>query len=260
HRVPSAKQTSTAECAVSNGQSYTNIRNDGNSDSKDQNSTTTSETEIQAEVARRDRADSRWEWKTPISFYGMVVDETLSPISDASVHFEWTDLSPRGTSEANTFSDSQGLFSLGGVKGKRLLVRVAKEGYYSSDSRNRQSFEFANPFEEIYYRPDNTSPILFHLRKKGAGTQLIKKSVEVVLPGDGSGASIDLATGKLSQSGQMEIKAWKPWPPRPMVPHYDWKVALTINGGGGFVEAPQEFAFEAPEAAYNPLFTIDMSA
>src|SRR5205823_2698050 len=40
----------------------------------------------------------------------------------------------------------------------------------------------------------------------------------------------------------------------------DWKVALTINGGGGFVEAPQEFAFEAPEAAYNPLFTIDMSA
>jgi hypothetical protein len=101
--------------------------------------------------------------------------------------------------------------------------------------------------------------VLFHLRKKGAGVQLIKKSVEVMLPSDGSGASIDLTTGKLSQGGQMEIRAWKPWPPRPLSPHYDWKVLFTISDGG-FIEAPTEFAFEAPEAIYSQPFEVNMSA
>jgi hypothetical protein len=260
HRPNSTATSSSAARTASTDQPDADLNNKGSSRPNTQIATTSlSETEIREEVTRRDRSDSKWEWKTPISFYGKVVDETLAPISNASVHFEWTNLSPRGTSEANTSSDSQGLFSLGGVKGKRLLVRVTKQGYYNSDSRNRESFEFANPFEEIYYRPDTTSPVLFHLRKKGAGVQLIKKSVEVMLPSDGSGASIDLATGKLSQGGQMEIQAWKPWPPRPLSPHYDWKVLFTISDGG-FIEAPAEFAFEAPEAVYSQPFEVNMPA
>jgi hypothetical protein len=216
-----------------------------------------SQAEIGAEVTRRDRLDPKWEWKVPIQFYGKVVDENRSPVRDAKVHFQWTDLS-HGTSEADSVSDGQGNFSLGGVQGKRLLVRVTKPGYYAS-SQNEGSFEFANPFEEIYYRPSKAKPVLFYLRKKGEGAQLIKKSIQVVLPGDGSGANVDLATGRVSASGQLEVHAWKPWPPRPLLPHYDWKVTFAIPDGG-LVEAPEQFAFEAPEAGYKPSFEFNMPA
>jgi len=216
-----------------------------------------SQAEIGAEVTRRDRSDPKWEWKVPIQFYGKVVDENLSPVRDAKVHFQWTDLS-HGTSEADSVSDGQGNFSLSGVQGKRLLVRVTKLGYDDSSS-NEGSFEFANPFEEIYYRPSKAKPVLFYLRRKGEGAQLIKKSIQVILPGDGSGANVDLATGRVSASGQLEVHAWKPWPPRPLLPHYHWNVTFAIPDGG-LVEATEQFAFEAPEAGYKPSFEFNMPA
>ncbi len=215
--------------------------------------------EVSAEVARRDRLDPKWEWKIPILFYGKVVDEASAPVPTASVHFQWTDLSGHGTSEAQILSDAHGDFSLNNVRGKRLSVRVTKPGYYSSDPRNRQSFEFANPFEEIHYQPDRTNPVVFYLRKKGEGAQLVKKTVEVALPGDGNGTNIDLVSGKISPNGELQIQAWKPWPPRPLSPHYDWKVLFTISDGG-FIEAPAEFAFEAPGAVYSQPFEVNMPA
>jgi hypothetical protein len=218
-----------------------------------------SKEEIAAEVRRRDAEDSKWEWKVPIRFFGRTVDETLSPVAGVNVHFQWTDLSTHGTTVLESTSDERGLFSLDNVQGKRLLVRINKEGYYTSDEQNRLSFEFANPFEEIYYQPTQDNPVLFHLRKRGTGQPLIAKSIEVILPGDGSSTKVNLATGKVSSGGQLQVQAWKPWPPRPMSPHYDWKVVFSIPNGG-FVEAHEEFAFEAPETVYNEPFEVNMPA
>jgi hypothetical protein len=215
--------------------------------------------QVQAEVRRRDALDSKWEWKIPIHFYGKVVDENSQPVLGTDVHFQWTDLSATGTSERDVTSDGQGRFSLGDVEGKRVLVRVTKPGYYSSDPRNRLSFEYANPFEEIYHQPTPDSPVVFHLRKKGIPTQLLRKSVEIFLPGDGSSAKLRLETGKIGSDGELAVQAWKPWPPRPMSPPYDWKVTLTLIGGG-FLETHEDFPFEAPETGYQEKYTIDMSA
>src|SRR5207244_11293107 len=85
------------------------------------------------------------------------------------------------------------------------------------------------------------------------------KTVEVALPGDGKGTNIDLVSGKISSTGELQIQAWKPRPPRPLSPHYDWKVLFTISDGG-FIEAPTEFAFEAPEAVYSQPFEVNMPA
>jgi hypothetical protein len=219
---------------------------------------TLSKEEVSAEVRRRDLEDSKWEWKIPIRFFGRVVDENLTPIPGATIHFQWTDLSSHGTSDVGTSSDENGFFSLNDVEGKRLLVRVIKEGYYSSQ-QNRLSFEFANPFEETYHQPVQDKPVLFHLQKKGEGEGLVKKSVEILLPGDGSSAKVDFNTGKISSGGQLEVRASKPWPPRPMSPRYDWEVALAI-GDGGFVEAREEFAFEPPETGYQNSFVVSMPA
>ena len=203
--------------------------------------------------------DKKADWKVPIQFYGKVIDENSGPLPGANVRFQWTDLSHKGTAVAETASDSSGRFSLSGIQGKRLSVRVTKEGYYDSQNESYKSFEFSNPGEDIYYEPDSANPVLFQLRHRGIGAQLIKRSVKVVLPGDGTDARIDLTGGKIAESGDLEVQAWKPWPPKKLLPHYDWKVVLRINDGG-FVETPEEFAFEAPEIGYNESCQINMSA
>jgi hypothetical protein len=75
--------------------------------------------------------DHKSDWKTPIAFYGRIVDQQMLPVPDAQVHFQWTDLSTKGSSEADTVTDRHGSFTLQGVEGKRLGVSAAKSGYYN---------------------------------------------------------------------------------------------------------------------------------
>jgi hypothetical protein len=214
--------------------------------------------QVANEVRRRDGHDNKWEWKTPIKFYGKAIDEKGQPVAGADVHFQWTNLSAKGTEERRGQTDSHGLFSLDDVSGKRLVVRVTKSGYYDLDSRNRFSFEYANPFEKIFYQPNANRPILFYLRKQNPNANIISKSVEIVLPGDGTAATVDLDKGKINPTGELLIQAWKPWPPRPMSPLYEWKVLLHLPGSG-FVETREDFAFEAPESGYEESYIIDMN-
>src|SRR4030095_9451451 len=208
---------------------------------------------------QRVQDDKKADWKVPIEFYGRVLDENSKPVPSANINFRWTNLSAKGTSTAQAVADENGLFSLAGVQGKRLSVSVTKKGYYASRAQSDRSFEFSNPGEEIYYEPDSTNPTVFRLRKKGNGAELVKKSIKVLLPGDGSPVNVDVNTGEVAPSGELQIQAWKPWPPRPLSPHYDWKVLFTISDGG-FIEAPTEFAFEAPEAVYSQPFDVNMPA
>ena len=211
-----------------------------------------------SEYLRRREEDNSFDWRVPISFYGRVIDETLRPIEDATILFQWSDLSINGASEAKTKSDANGSFSFTNVHGKGLSVRVSKDGYYTT-AASRGDFEFANPAEATYYEPSPDNPVVFQLRKRGEGADLIRKTVEVTLPGDGSPKAIDLAVGKIRLNGELRMQSFKPWPPRPMSPHYDWKVSLNISDGG-FVEAHEEFPFEAPETVYEPTFEVNMPA
>ena len=215
--------------------------------------------ELRREVRRRDAQDSKWEWEIPIKFYGKVVDDTGQPVPAADVHFQWTTLSTRGTGEVDTQTDSQGRFALEGVHGKRLLVRLSKPGYDPSDARNKTSFEYAIPSDEMYHEPYAEAPIVFHLRKQKPSPDVVSKSTKVMLQGDAATVRISFETGKPRATGELLIVASKPWPPRPMSPSYDWNVGFHIENGG-FVDAPEQFAFEAPESGYVPDYTVDMRA
>ena len=216
-----------------------------------------SQSEISTELRRRGREDARWEWKTPIRFLGRVVDEKNSPVTNANIHFQWTDLSARGISEADTISDANGLFSLDNVQGKRLLVRVKKEGFYPSGAENRLSFEFADPREEIYHYGATREPLTFRLHRKGEGQKMVVRSAEVI-SNENQKSSITIAALE-GPIGELQIKTEKPVPAKPMSPHYDWNVELKLPGGG-FVETTEEFGFEAPEVGYSPVFRQEMPA
>ena len=76
--------------------------------------------------------NSKDEWRTPIVFYGKVVDEKNAPVPKTTVDFSCNDLSANGTSNYHTTSDAEGLFSISGISGKLLVVNVTKPGYYTS--------------------------------------------------------------------------------------------------------------------------------
>lgn len=201
-------------------------------------------------------ADPEYEGKQPINFYGKVVDENDSPVEGASVDFKWTDLSPTGTSEYRTVSDSAGLFSMLNQRGKRLSVTASKAGYYTAAGARLASFEYANPAEGLF-TPDASQPVVFRLRKKGLGTALVtsqygmKPYLGVTMPLDGSSVYIDLLQRKSGANGPMKASQSKP-------PAEEWKQATAWSfrmeiPDGGFVEQNDEFPFEAPENGYQPV-------
>lgn len=202
------------------------------------------------------------DWKRPIMFYGKVVDEKGSPVSEANVHFSWTDTSPSGRSQAATRTDTNGLLELSGVTGRSLLVDVGKTGYYSS-RRDKTDFDYSPNFSLDPHHPDPDNPVVFHLRRKGAGTDLItsdygiKHKLGVQAPLDGTTVSVDLLSRKMGQGGQLEISQRKP----EYLQARDgeaWTFQMAIPSGG-FIEQDQEFPFEAPEMGYQPVIAFQFN-
>src|SRR6202012_3068584 len=71
------------------------------------------------------------EWRTPISFYGIVEDESNNVIAGAKVDFECNDLSQEGTSFYHTHSDNKCAFSIKNLIGKVEKVTVSKQSFFS---------------------------------------------------------------------------------------------------------------------------------
>lgn len=201
--------------------------------------------------------DSFYQWKIPIRFYGKVINQFNNPVVRASVHLQWINRQgANGVGESDILTDNKGLFSLEGVKGKCLIVRIAKNGYYDiSEKENQIGFEYANPAESWFYEPDSNKPVVFHLRKKGETESLIVKNLQLRLSGEGTTGVVDLLTGKESPSdGQLQITVWKPMITVEQmntgkVFPYDWRVQVKINDGG-LKEHKDVFPFEAPESGY----------
>jgi hypothetical protein len=204
---------------------------------------------------KQEKIDPSFDWKQPINFYGFVVDEGNAVVVGASVSFEWNDTSEKGTSKASTVSDGNGFFSLIGRRGKRLYVDVGKEGYYSSGNSRGAAFEYANPFDGLF-KPDPNRPVVFHLRKKGVGVDLItsqygvKPYFGITVPLDGKPVQVDLLERKTEQ-GQLTVTQIKP-------EFKNWKQATNWSfrmeiPSGGFIEQNDEFPFTAPEEGYQPI-------
>ena len=159
------------------------------------------------------RRDPKYEWKMPIHFYGKVIDQHNDPVVGATAHLQWINLQGKeGVGEAEVAADGAGLFSLEGVKGKRLSVRISKSGYYNlSGQENQTSFEYANPAEASFHKPYPVTPAVFLLRRKGTPEPLIVKSLELQLSGKGATTTVDLMTGKvLAAGGELQVTVWKP--------------------------------------------------
>lgn len=184
-------------------------------------------------------------YKTPMDFYGLVLDQEGNPVSAANIRISWNE--GDGDNEVvTTTSNDSGRFSFLGHHGLNLRVDVKKEGYYQvfTDDGSKQNLDFFVPGGE----PDNdgnpNDPTIFRLKKKGEGVELIQSEYSGKLPQSGE-ANIDLLTGRLSLHGQLELSLERLSQER----HFPWKAKLAIKDGG-FVKADDQFMHEAPEAGY----------
>jgi hypothetical protein len=203
------------------------------------------------------------EWRTPIEFYGRVVDENTNAVSGVGIDFSCNDTSSAGTSHYKTASDAEGFFSLKNVQGKLLVVRLSKLGYYTS-KRDNDSFEYGDRYGRFV--PDAGNPIIFHLRKQGKGESLIKTDFPVgigqiaQLHRDGTPIELDLTKGAQVEpgSGQLKMEFWRDVSDK-NARAFDWKLQLSVPHGG-LIETGEEFPFQAPETGYQPSVVIDMPA
>jgi len=204
------------------------------------------------------------QWQAPIEFYGMVVDEKSNVVADANIHFSWQEIPAEDASRIfDTKSDSEGLFSLKDARGWTLGVSVSKQGYYISRKDN-DSFRYGS-LGGGKFSPDPQNPVIFHLRKKGAGETLIGGSFPsgmkiAQLHHDGTPVELNLLNGTQvpAGSGQLKLELWRDISDMKKQP-FDWKLQLSMPSGG-LVPTDEEFAFQAPESGYQPSIVIDMPA
>jgi hypothetical protein len=197
------------------------------------------------------------QWLTPIEFYGSVLDESNTVISGAKVDFECNDLSVEGTSYYHAQSDPSGLFSIRGIKGKLLRVTVSKEGYYSYDPAGK-FFTYAGANQDFV--PDQGNPVVFRLRKKGTGDDLVHFHKNFPVPKDGTPIQIDLASGNLTTGGGniFKVECWTQDTEKKEGWKFDWKSRVSVPGGGLQTNS-DEFPFLAPDDNYVPDDLIDMT-
>jgi len=195
-----------------------------------------------------------------ISFWGKAVDENGKPIEDAKVIFGAADkYFGKGTNYTGK-SDSQGLFSISGISGAGLYVRVEKEGYYHISGKSNGSFAYGVPSGQE--RPTKDNPAIFVLKKKGLTEPMINFSFDKKdLPHDGSSIEIELKSGKTVPIGQGDIRvsskiekiAWNDNRTK-----FDWEIKIEILNGG-LVDRKNTLDFIAPENGYESSWKIQVS-
>lgn len=195
-----------------------------------------------------------------IQFFGRVVDENNQPVEGAAVEFVWAQFFPlpEGTPSTNVFSDRQGFFSFAGVIGSRLGVHVKKDGYYFVKSMNTESFNYSTLPGTTPFQPESNNPVIFHLRKRGPGADLIAANQNVKIPLDGVPVEVNLFNQGSGTIGRLKLSQTKP-------PYESWKKAVAWSfrmeiSGGGFIEENDEFPFEAPESGYKSVVQLNFEA
>ncbi|MDP1581224.1 MAG: carboxypeptidase-like regulatory domain-containing protein [Candidatus Didemnitutus sp.] len=193
--------------------------------------------------------DPYFEYKTPISFWGRVVDDRRTPVAGAEAEIVITDLSAEGTTKVKVFSDVDGLFSIANRSGKKLSVRVSKDGYRSPQTQNRFSFEYGDLTAADHFRPDARRPVVFTLVESAPVTELITREERVPLA---PGASVSISSGSGGRNVRLQLELLR----NEKENAGEWALRVSVPVGGVKLST-EEFPFEAPDAGFSADLILD---
>ena len=116
-------------------------------------------------------------YHAPISFWGKVIDQDKRPVEGANIHYEAIDHYFGPSTAYAGFSDQNGLFSITGIGGAGLYVRVSKDGYYLLGEKSMRGFHTGSSD-----MPSQDNPAIFELRKRGQTEYIIMIQRYVKIP------------------------------------------------------------------------------
>ena len=192
-------------------------------------------------------------FSAPIEFYGRVVDQNRQPVSGAEVGFQAADQFMAAGTRYSAKSDSDGYFSITGIRGAGLGVIVTKDGYDKLKGHSNQTFGYGmgpDSFRKV--PPTKGKPAMFVLRKKAACERLVRiSSRQYPISRDGTPNEVNLETGKAVDAGEghLRVECWANDEVKDAQRRFDWKCRISVPGGG-LVGRNPEFDFEAPEDGY----------
>jgi len=201
-------------------------------------------------------------YRTPIEFYGKVVDQYGDPVIGASIMvLPFDNAYGESKTQIKLTSDADGRFSIKGIKGAGMGVEVKKPGYLTKSDLGPEKpassrlIENALDDREGIRFKDPNKPILFTLHKLGPMEPMVYVTERRwKLPANGTARSIALDTEKGLGSHQIEFQFTTEWAKIPkdsdaLFGMFDWKLEMRIPGGG-FCRSKSDYVFEAPESGY----------
>jgi len=196
-----------------------------------------------AETIAKDPAS---DWKTPINFYGLVLDENNQPLSGANV--KWITTTIAGNGKGTTTSGSDGRFFIG-TTGKEMNVMVQKDGYRTVE--RGANFEFAAFFQDNYYDHDEGNPVIFHLRKIPPFEPIYIRMGTIRDNLVGTKITIDPKTGGIIQ-GESAEGMWIQFMPGPQnaPDRGQYDIVLGTDSGGGAILVTGDSDENAPTTGY----------
>lgn len=197
-----------------------------------------------------------YQWRTPIEFYGKVVDQNNLPVAGADVEIEWVGTPALyggdGVGHKKLASDANGLFIIKGIEGKCLGVLVSKQGYHRRKSWNNGSFEYAGFWEPEFIEPDPKNPIVFNLIKKREADPTYHLDSRVIVKAPALEAHLDLLSKPVQKSAPSDlfVRITRPPDAGDQKP-FDWKIEIEGSNGSELAESEEEFMTLAPAGGYN---------
>ena len=262
--MASATQPSNSEVRVASNNSVANQPHAAIASSQN-NAPTPSESDIEAKYRQglisKDEVMAeinRLQFKQPRSFYGKVIDQNGQPIAGVDVTGSIEILNDAGdglqTQTFATQSDSEGLFDFTGKTGAPIKFIVKKEGYLMG--QRGEGYQ-GPPSEKT--TPNNRA-ILTMWKPHGAEL-LVGSSIDAKIPHDGTPTFFDIATGKESSSGDLQVVLSRfPLQIGPGLVHpYDWQCKVEILRGG-LLSENDSYPYWAPEGGYQPSFEFEISS
>lgn len=202
--------------------------------------------------------------RTPIEFYGRVIDQHGAPVPDVKVttgvKADTLFLENHRTQHSTT-TNGDGRFQFTGLHGQDMGIFLVKEGYeYKSDLEIYEYSALTPPARR--HNPDPANPVIFTMWKRQGIEPLVHVDLRRKnIPVDGTPVSFNLLTGaKLVEgNGDLVLRLTRRPEHIQRGQPFDWKVTLEVPSGG-IVEQNDEYPNEAPAEGYMNHCVIEMPA
>jgi len=208
--------------------------------------------QAEAEQKRQEMQQAAQLWRTPILYYGKVIDESNLPISGVKVSFNTSSVNESLTKEQYdsgiVTTDERGIFKIDGVRGVGMVFQLSHPNYYLYPG-TIMDYDVRDYPKKGMLPNNEDNALVFRMHSKGHPVPLVHRADGVNVPLDGTPTTLALRGSGPQTIGQLVIEASGTPPSRYNQQPFDWDVKIIVPDGG-LIEYTNRFDFIAPDNGY----------